>query len=246
MARDRQRAVSEGEASSMTLVDLEKAEAKHTHARLELEEALAGMRITIAEYEADAAVRRQEIEELRAGLEASRNEIKRYTSDGQRSKQREESVRKELHAAQLVVHEGQLQVAGLEGTLAAAEHENTLHTALVEQLRMDGARLKEELEGMRASAGGNKSREGADTLLDELKGLKMQLESSSNERCVETAITCWFSARSLYFCRFYPCDHNYASLQLQQRPPTEVNFCLTLNLQEPAQRENRGFKAQAC
>lgn len=188
----------------MTLVDLEKTEAKHMHARLGLEEALAGMRITIGEHEADAAVRRQEIEELRACLEASRNEIKRYTSDGQRSKKREESVRKELHAAQLVVHEGQLQIAGLEGTLAVAEHEKTLHTALAEQLRIDGARLKEELEGMCATAGGNKSREGADTLLDELKELKMQLESSSNERCVETAITCWFSARSLYFLSVLP------------------------------------------
>lgn len=235
MARDRQRAVSDGEPSSMALVDLEKAEARHMHARLELEEALAGMRITIAEHEADAAVRRQEIEELRESLETSRNEIKRYTSDGQRAKQQEEFVCKELNAAQLVVHEGQLQVAGLKATLVAAEHEKALHTAVAEQLRIDGARLKEELEGMCATDGGNKSREGADTLLDELKDLKMQLEASSNERCVETAITFLFSARSLYFWQFYPCDHMYTSLQLQQRPSTAVTFCLTLNLQGPAQ-----------
>lgn len=215
MMRDRQRAASEGEASSVVLVDLEKAEAKYARAQFELEEALAGMRTISAEHEADAAARRQEIEELRADLETRRNEIKRYASEGQRSKEQEKLVRKELDAAQLAAREGQREVAELTGNLAAAEHEKTLSTAVAEQLRLDGARLKEELEGMRATADGKHSREGADTVLNELKEPKIQLEASSNEQCVEAAINVWFTARSLHCCRLYPSGHTHASLELK-------------------------------
>lgn len=187
MARYHERLESDGGSSTMALVEVEKAEKKQTQTRLELEQAqgrLVGMQTTLMEHETAAAIRRHEIEELRADLDVSRSEVARYSGEVQKSKERETLVRNELRAAELALYESQQEVAEFKGIVVTADHEKALNTATVEQLRLDGARLKQDLERMRSEAEGNYSRECSDMLADEIKELKIQLVATVDERCV--------------------------------------------------------------
>lgn len=143
---------------------------------------LVETRRVFAEHEADAFIKAQEMEKLREALETARSEVARSAEELQESRGLEAVVRNELQAAHLALHESQVEVAELSGVLTTADHEKELNAATVEQLKREGARLKEHLEQMSSVAEGGSSREVTDALVSEMKELRTQLETMATER----------------------------------------------------------------
>lgn len=185
VARLRQQPGSADNALRAVFVGKKDAQDIHTQTCSEVE--LAGVRATPSEHEAAAAARRHEVDELRASVEGTRNEVERLSGEVARSKERESIVCDELHAAQLALHESQLKHAELNGTLATADHEKELSTATVEQLRLEGVRLQEELVRMQAAAEQDDAQGATNALVNEIKELRIQLTRASGERYVNQA-----------------------------------------------------------
>lgn len=134
------------------------------------------------EHDGNAPTKQLDTEGMRADLEAARNEAARFASDVHKSKELETLVRNELHAAQLAWRESQLKIAELNGNLATADHEKKLSAVTAEELRLENARLKRNMEVMRSASEGDTSRQVVDTLEDELKEVRAQLATMASER----------------------------------------------------------------
>lgn len=136
------------------------------------------------EHDGNTPTKQLDTEGLRTDLEAARHEAACFASDVHKSKELETLVRNELHAAQLALRESQLKIAELNGNLATADHEKKLSAVTAEELRLENARLKRNIEVVRSASEGDASREVADTLVDELKEVRVQLATMTSERCV--------------------------------------------------------------
>ncbi|CBJ28074.1 conserved unknown protein [Ectocarpus siliculosus] len=134
------------------------------------------------EHDGNTPTKQLDTEGLRADLEAARHEAACFASDVHKSKELETLVRNELHAAQLAFRESQLKVAELNGNLATADHEKKLSAVTAEELGLENARLKRNMEVVRSASEGGASRQVADTLVDELKEVRVQLATMTSER----------------------------------------------------------------
>ncbi|CAM9606474.1 unnamed protein product [Ectocarpus sp. 8 AP-2014] len=134
------------------------------------------------EHDGNTPTTQLDTEGLRADLEAARHEAACFASDVHKSKELETLVRNELHAAQLAFRESQLKIAELNGNLATADHEKKLSAVTAEELRLENARLKRNIEVVRSASEGDASRQVADTLVDELKEVRVQLATTTSER----------------------------------------------------------------
>ncbi|CAM9729415.1 unnamed protein product [Ectocarpus sp. 12 AP-2014] len=134
------------------------------------------------EHDGNTRTKQLDTEGLRADLEAARHEAACFASDAHKSKELEALVRNELHAVQLALRESQLKIAELNGNLATADHEKKLSAVTVEELRLENACLKRKIEVVRSASEGDASRQVADTLVDELKQMRVQLATMTSER----------------------------------------------------------------
>ncbi|CAM9701098.1 unnamed protein product, partial [Ectocarpus sp. 12 AP-2014] len=134
------------------------------------------------EHDGNTPTKQLDTEGLRADLEAARHEAACFASDAHKSKELENLARNELHAVQLALRESQLKIAELNGNLATADHEKKLSAVTVEELRLENACLKRNIEVVRSASEGNASRQVADTLVDELKQVRVQLATMTSER----------------------------------------------------------------
>lgn len=136
------------------------------------------------EHDGNAPTKQLDTEGLRADLEAARHEAACFASDVHKSKELETTVRNELHAAQLALRESHMTIAELNGNLATADHEKKLGAVTAEELRLENARLKRNIEVVPSASEGDASRQVADTFVDELKEVRVQLATVASERCV--------------------------------------------------------------
>lgn len=176
---------SSGAACSLSLVEVEDTDEKFRRKDSDAQkgqDTLTGTRAVLPNHDANASTKQRETEELRANLEAARSEVASYAGELHVSKELGAQIRSELHAAQLTLRESQLKVAELNGTLATADHEKKLSTATAEELRLESARLKRDIEVVRSAAEGDNLREVTDTLVNELKELRTQLATMALER----------------------------------------------------------------
>ncbi|CAM9883428.1 unnamed protein product [Ectocarpus sp. 13 AM-2016] len=134
------------------------------------------------EQDGNTSTKQLDTEGLRADLEAARDEAACFASDAHKSKELETLVRNELHAVQLALRESQLKIAELNGNLATADHEKKLSAVAVEELRLENACLKRNIEVVRSASEGDASRQVADTLVDELKQARVHLATTTSER----------------------------------------------------------------
>lgn len=134
------------------------------------------------EKEQDGFVRRRDTDDCSANLQAE--EVARYAGELEASKKLEAVVRDELQAAQLALHESQVKNAELNGSLTTAFDEKSRSAATEKQLRLEIARLKVNVDRLCSAAEGGSSREVTDTLVDEVKELRLQLAAVTNGRCV--------------------------------------------------------------
>lgn len=174
-----------GDAYGLPLVEVGDSDDKFRQKDLEAQKGhgtLKGSRTAQLDHDTSASTKQSETEELRANLEAARNEMTSYVGEVHRYKELEAQVRSELHSAQVALRESQLKVAELNGTLVTAVHEKKLSVATAEELRLESARLKRDIEVVRSAAEGDTLREVTDTLVNELKELRAQLAAMVLER----------------------------------------------------------------
>lgn len=172
----RQQAGYGGGASHMALLDAGKTGDKLTPGCVEVEK-----------EQKDGSVRRHDTDDFSANLQAE--EVARYAGELKASKELEADVRNELQAAQLALHESQIKNAALDGSLTTAFDEKARSAATEEQLRLEIARLKVNLDRLCSAAEGGSSNEVSDTLVDEVKELRLQLAAVTNDRCLKNTIT---------------------------------------------------------
>lgn len=135
------------------------------------------------EKEQDGFVRRHDTDQFSVNLQAE--EVARYAGELEASNKLETVVRNELQAAQLALHESQIKNAELNASLTTAYDEKTRSAATEEQLRLEIARLKVNVDRLCSGAEGCSSKDVSDTLVDEVKELRLQLAAVTNDRCVE-------------------------------------------------------------
>lgn len=135
------------------------------------------------EKKQDAFVRRHDTDDFSANLQAE--EVARYAGELKYSKRLEADARNELQAVQLALHESQIKNAELDGSLTTAFDEKARSAATEEQLRLEIARLKLNLDRLCSAAEGGSSKEVSDTLVDEVKELRLQLAAVTKDRCLE-------------------------------------------------------------
>lgn len=142
------------------------------------------------EYEADMSTKVRETEQLQADLEAAKNKLACFASEAQRSKELENAVRNELHAAQVALKESEIKINELHGTLTTIDQEKELTSATAGELRLENECLKRTMAGARSPSKGGTSQEISDTLVDEVKEPRTQLAAMALERWVVGLISC--------------------------------------------------------
>lgn len=133
--------------------------------------------------EQDGFVRRHDTDDFSANLQAE--EVARYAGELKASKKLETVVCNELQAAQIALHECQIKNAQLNGSLTIALDEKARSAATEEQLRLETARLKLNVDRLCSATEGGSARGVTDTLVDEVKELRLQLAAVTNDKCVE-------------------------------------------------------------
>lgn len=135
----------------------------------------------------DGFAGRHDTNDFSAKLQAE--EVARYGGELKRSKELETVARDELRAAQLELSESQLKIAELNGSLMTAADEKTRSAATEEQLRLEIARLKNNVDRLCSAAKEGSSQEVTDTLVDEVKELRLQLTAITNDRYDKNALS---------------------------------------------------------